>query len=156
MTAIPIRAFARGLDLLAALNRHGSATALTLARDTGIPRATVYRLLETLLAGGWIARSPSDDRFTLRLKLRTLSDGVEDEEWISAIAAPALFALILSGLMSFLVSGLSTFRATGWLPGFGGLWVASWLSAWLVAFPLVMAVSPLARRIVQRLTDKPR
>ncbi|MGE5713491.1 MAG: DUF2798 domain-containing protein, partial [Betaproteobacteria bacterium] len=38
--------------------------------------------------------------------------------------APALFALILSGLMSFLVSGLSTFRATGWLPGFVGLWVA--------------------------------
>ena len=93
MTSIPIRAFARGLDLLAALNRHGSATALTLARDTGIPRASVYRLLETLLAGGWIARSPSDDRFTLRLKLRTLSDGVEDEEWISAIAAPALFKL---------------------------------------------------------------
>ncbi|MGE5713463.1 MAG: DUF2798 domain-containing protein, partial [Betaproteobacteria bacterium] len=45
---------------------------------------------------------------------------------------------------------------TGWLPGFVGLWVASWLSAWFVAFPLVMAVSPLARRIVQRLTDKPR
>lgn len=93
MKPVPIRAFARGLDLLAALNRHGSATALTLARDTGIPRASVYRLLETLLAGGWIARSPSDDRFTLRLKLRTLSDGVEDEEWISAIAAPALFGL---------------------------------------------------------------
>lgn len=89
----PIRAFARGLDLIAALNRHGSATALTLARETGIPRPTVYRLLETLLEGGYIARSPSDDRFVLRLRLRSLSDGFEDEEWISAIAAPTLFAL---------------------------------------------------------------
>lgn len=89
----PIRAFARGLDLIAALNRHGSASALTLARETGIPRATVYRLLETLLEGGYIARSPSEERFVLRLKLRSLADGYEDEEWISAIAAPALFAL---------------------------------------------------------------
>lgn len=89
----PIRAFDRGLAVLAALNRHGSAGALALARDTGLPRATVYRLLETLLQAGYIARSPSDDRFVLRLKLRTLSDGFADEEWIAAVAAPALFRL---------------------------------------------------------------
>jgi IclR family mhp operon transcriptional activator len=41
----PIRSLPRGLALLSALNRHGSATALTLARETGVPRATVYRLL---------------------------------------------------------------------------------------------------------------
>lgn len=66
--------------------------------------------------------------------------------------APAMFALILSGLMSMLVSGFATFRATGWFPGFTDLWIASWLSTWLFAFPIVIAVSPLARRIVQRLT----
>lgn len=89
----PIRAFARGLDLLAALNRHGSATALTLARETGIPRPTVYRLIATLEERGFVARSPSDERWVLRLKVRGLSDGFEDEEWISAIAAPALYRL---------------------------------------------------------------
>jgi IclR family transcriptional regulator, mhp operon transcriptional activator len=89
----PVRAFACGLDLLAALNRHGGATALTLARETGIPRPTAYRLLETLERGGYIARSPSDERWVLRLKVRGLSDGFEDEEWISAVAAPALFRL---------------------------------------------------------------
>lgn len=66
--------------------------------------------------------------------------------------APALFALILSGLMSMLVPGFATFRATGWFPGFTGLWFGSWLSTWLFAFPVVTAVSPLAGRIVQRLT----
>lgn len=89
----PIRAFARGLDLLAALNRHGGASALTLARETGIPRATVYRLVETLEREGYVARSPSDERWVLRLKVRSLSDGFEDEEWISAVAAPALYRL---------------------------------------------------------------
>ena len=91
--AKPIRAFARGLELLAALNRHGGATALTLARETGIPRATVYRLIETLEREGYVARSPSDERWVLRLKVRRLSDGFEDEEWISAVAAPALYRL---------------------------------------------------------------
>ncbi len=89
----PIRAFSRGLELLAALNRHDGATALTLARETGIPRPTIYRLLETLEREGYIARSPSDERWVLRLKVRSLSDGFEDEEWISAIAAPALYRL---------------------------------------------------------------
>ncbi|MFN4361584.1 MAG: DUF2798 domain-containing protein [Hylemonella sp.] len=65
--------------------------------------------------------------------------------------APALFGLILSGLMSLLVSAISTLRAVGpdanWLP----LWMGAWLTAWLVAFPVVLVVAPLTRRIVQRL-----
>ncbi|MBV8456173.1 MAG: helix-turn-helix domain-containing protein, partial [Acetobacteraceae bacterium] len=85
-----IRSFARGLAVLSALNRHGSATALTLARETGVPRATVYRLLQTLLDGGYLGRGTADDRFHLRLKVRSLSGGFADEQWISAIAGPAL------------------------------------------------------------------
>ena len=89
----PVRAFERGLAVLAALNRLGTATALELARASGVPRATVYRLLQTLLEEGYVARSPSDDRFRLRLKVRSLSEGFEDEHWIGAVAAPALLAL---------------------------------------------------------------
>lgn len=66
--------------------------------------------------------------------------------------APALFGLILSGLMSLLVSGISTLRAVGLVDGFAGLWVSAWLSAWLVAFPVVLVVAPLTRRAVARLT----
>jgi IclR family mhp operon transcriptional activator len=89
----PIRSFSRGLTLLAALNQLGSASALTLARETGLPRATVYRLLQTLLDDGYIGRGAADDRFRLRFKVRTLSGGFEDEHWISAVAAPALAEL---------------------------------------------------------------
>ena len=88
-----VRAFERGLVVLTALNRLGTATALDLARATGVPRAAVYRLLQTLVEEGYVARSPSDDRFRLRLKVRTLSEGFEDEHWISAVAAPALLKL---------------------------------------------------------------
>jgi IclR family mhp operon transcriptional activator len=89
----PIRSLTRGLDVLSALNRHGSATALTLARESGVPRATVYRLLETLLEDGYVARGTADERFHLRLKVRSLSEGFEDEQWITTIAGPAVAEL---------------------------------------------------------------
>jgi IclR family mhp operon transcriptional activator len=98
----PIRSFARGLAVLSALNRYGSATALnrygsatalTLARETGVPRATVYRLLQTLFDDGYVGRGSADDRFHLRLKVCGLSEGFEDEQWITAIAGPALLEL---------------------------------------------------------------
>jgi IclR family transcriptional regulator, mhp operon transcriptional activator len=85
----PIRSFARGLAVLSALDRHGSVTVLTLARESGVPRATVYRLLRTLLDDGYIGAT-TDGRFHLRLKVRSLSKGFADEQWISAIAGPAL------------------------------------------------------------------
>ncbi len=87
----PIRAVARGLELLEALNRHGTATVLVLSRETGIPRATIYRLLETMVRSGHVAAM--GERYTLRLRVRALSDGFEDEAWIAEIAAPALLAL---------------------------------------------------------------
>ena len=91
MAPKPIRALARGLDVLAALNRLGEATAAMLATETSVPRPTVYRVLETLRAAGHVAAA--QERWSLRLGVRALSDGFEDEEWIGAIATPALHAL---------------------------------------------------------------
>ena len=67
--------------------------------------------------------------------------------------APALFGLILSGLMSLLVSGISTYRAAGFDDGYVTVWISAWLTAWLVAFPVVLVVAPLARQMVERLVD---
>lgn len=68
--------------------------------------------------------------------------------------APALFGLILSGLMSFLVSGISTYRAAGLGDHFVAVWMGAWLTAWLVAFPVVLVVAPLTRRLVTLLVAK--
>jgi len=93
MSIKPIQSFARGLSVLSVLNRYGSATALQLARESGVPRPTVYRLLQTLMDEGYVRRGTADDRFHLRLRVRGLSEGFEDEQWISAIAGPALAEL---------------------------------------------------------------
>ncbi|MFV3332508.1 DUF2798 domain-containing protein [Pseudomonas sp. NY15437] len=64
---------------------------------------------------------------------------------------PLLFALILSGVMTLLVSGLSTWRAIGLAPAFAQLWLGAWLTSWSIAFPLVLVIAPLTRRLVEKL-----
>ena len=64
--------------------------------------------------------------------------------------ASYLFGLLLSGTMSLLVSGISTFRATGMIKGFGMLWMNNWMFGWAVAFPTVLVVGPIVRRLVAR------
>lgn len=66
--------------------------------------------------------------------------------------APVLFSLVLSGLMSLLITGLSTFRASGLVPHFAALWLGSWLVAWCIAFPVVLVLAPLTRKLVERVT----
>lgn len=90
-----VRGLTRGLDILQALNRiDGGAGVTRLAEMTGLHRTTVRRLLETLQAEGYVRRSASDDSYRLELKVRELSEGFRDEQWISAIAAPLLAELL--------------------------------------------------------------
>lgn len=65
--------------------------------------------------------------------------------------APLLFSFFLSALMSLLVSGIATFRTIGLTPDFISLWLGAWLNAWLFAFPAVLVITPITRKLVQRL-----
>jgi IclR family mhp operon transcriptional activator len=85
-----VRALERGLAVLAAMNRHKVASVLELARETRLPRPTVYRLLETLSRSGFVTRKGTADRFCLGRRVRTLSDGYTDDEWITDIAKPLM------------------------------------------------------------------
>ena len=69
--------------------------------------------------------------------------------------APILFGFILSALMSFLVSGIATFRNAGLVDGFFNIWVSAWLRSWLIAFPVVLVVAAIARRLVGVLVKAP-
>ncbi|MGB3406631.1 MAG: DUF2798 domain-containing protein [Jannaschia sp.] len=71
---------------------------------------------------------------------------------VPARFAPALFGFILSGLMSCLVSGFATVRAAGFVEGVFGLWMGAWIGSWIIAFPTVLVVAPVTRRLVKRLT----
>jgi hypothetical protein len=70
---------------------------------------------------------------------------------MSSRFAPVLFGFVLSALMSLLVSGIATLRTAGPIDGFANLWVGAWLPSWLIAFPVVLVVAPVARRVVNGL-----
>ena len=69
---------------------------------------------------------------------------------IPAAFVPILFALITSGIMSFLVSGIATWKALGLITGFFGTWMSAWSVAWAVAFPTLLIVGPAVRRLLAR------
>ena len=85
-----VRGLTRGLAILRALNENNYATALQLSRITGLPRPTVYRLLDTLVATGYVAHGPRPDVYRLTIAVRALSDGFDDEAWMTDIAAPII------------------------------------------------------------------
>ncbi|MEO0636172.1 MAG: DUF2798 domain-containing protein [Pseudomonadota bacterium] len=62
------------------------------------------------------------------------------------------FSFMLSLMMSFIVSGISTVRSVGLSNGLLALWMENWFASFLVAFPAVLVVAPLARKIVARFT----
>lgn len=89
----PIRALQRGLDVLHVLNLHNGATVSEVAAATGLARTTTYRILETLCTSGYAYRAAADDRYRLTIMVRGLSDGFDDEAWVTQIARPYIHAL---------------------------------------------------------------
>ena len=88
-----VRGLLRGLQVLRALNEHNYTTVLQLSKATGLPRATIYRLLDTLIAAGYVAQGGSKDLYRLTIMVRALSDGFDDEAWVSEVASPILAEL---------------------------------------------------------------
>lgn len=64
--------------------------------------------------------------------------------------------LVLSALMSGIVSFVSTAAGNGFQPDILALWVRAWAFSWLVAFPSLLLVLPLVRRIVAATVEHPR
>jgi len=68
---------------------------------------------------------------------------------------PVALPFVLTFLMTNVVSGVSTWRAVGLVPDFLYLWMSAWGLSWVVAFPVVLVVLPLSRRIVTAVVDPP-
>lgn len=65
------------------------------------------------------------------------------------------FGLLLSGLMSLVVSGIATLLGVGPVTGFFWIWMGSWLPSWAFAFPAVLVVAPLVRRVLAVIVIQP-
>ena len=103
----PIRALLRGLEVLHVLNRHNGATVSEVASAIDLPRTTTYRILETLCTAGYAYRASSDDRYRLTILVRGLSDGFDDEAWVTQIARPYLYELCRELVWPVAISTLS-------------------------------------------------
>jgi hypothetical protein len=64
--------------------------------------------------------------------------------------------LALSFLMTFIVSGISTFNGVGFTPGVVEKWMQAWGLSWIVAFPTMLFVFPLVRRLVGLIVEPPK
>jgi IclR family mhp operon transcriptional activator len=83
-----VRALARGLDILRHVNRAGACRAREIAIATGIPRPTVYRLLETLEEQGYVAFSPTSNLVRVTRIAASLGDGFAVTSQICQVAGP--------------------------------------------------------------------
>lgn len=59
--------------------------------------------------------------------------------------------LVLSLLMTLVGSAISTLRIRGPGRGFLGAWPVNWALSWIIAFPTLLVVLPLVRRLTAAL-----
>ena len=64
--------------------------------------------------------------------------------------------LVITFLMTCIVSGISTLNSIGLRDDFAATWLQSWGASWVVAFPTLVIILPLVRRIVGAVVEPPR
>jgi IclR family mhp operon transcriptional activator len=91
-----VRGLSRGLEVLKALNRlpGGIGSTTELARACAMDRTTTKRLLETLRIQGFVRQGEGDGQYYLTFEVRRLSEGFEDEAWVSQVATPMMQASV--------------------------------------------------------------
>lgn len=92
----PVEAVVRTLQLLESLNRYPVSSIAQLHQQTGIPKPSLVRLLQTLEGQGYVRRAPRLGSYHLTSKVRVLASGFHSEPRIVEVVAPLLDALTAS------------------------------------------------------------
>jgi DNA-binding IclR family transcriptional regulator len=92
--AVGLELIAKVDGVISQLERHGDMTAAVLAEALGEPLSSIYRMLQSLTAIGWVDRSPHRGRYRLGLPLMTIGGLVEDSIDIRELARPHLASLL--------------------------------------------------------------
>ncbi len=66
-----------------------------------------------------------------------------------------VFGLFMAFLMSFLMSGAITAINVGVPEDFVSRWMRAWGLAFLLAYPAILIVAPVARRLALRIAESP-
>jgi IclR family transcriptional regulator, mhp operon transcriptional activator len=85
-----IKSLKKALRAITFLNQQGDATVTQVAQGIEVPRATAYRLLQTLASEGYVDKLPNSDIYRLTSLVRRLAAGFQDEDLLIEIARPLL------------------------------------------------------------------
>lgn len=88
----PVVAVLRGLDVLRAVNETPEATVGAIHAATGLDKATIVRMLETLEHGGYVVRSGKRGAYVPAGRTLQLSQGYDVHQRLQAAAEPILAA----------------------------------------------------------------
>ncbi len=69
--------------------------------------------------------------------------------------AAIVMPFVLSIFMTCVVSAIATLRSVGFVDGVQWLWLQNWGLSWAVAFPTLLVILPLVRRVVALLVAAP-
>ncbi len=95
----PVEAACRVLDVLHSVNERRIATVNGIHEKTGIPKSTVVRMLETLMAQGYVARDNMCGGYRVTHHVRELSAGYDPFSRVIEVARP--FAIDLTRRMNW-------------------------------------------------------
>lgn len=88
----PVNAVVRALDILRLLNEFGPISVVDLQKRSAMPKATVLRMVETLIAEGYVSRSDSA-LYSPTGKCLLLSSGFDSKAGYVEAAEPVLARL---------------------------------------------------------------
>lgn len=89
----PVRSVERAIELLQCLNRQPISTLDLLHKQTGLPKPSLVRLLQTLVANGLVNHAPQHGAYYLTSAVQALSCGYHSEPRIIEASAPVADAL---------------------------------------------------------------
>jgi IclR family transcriptional regulator, mhp operon transcriptional activator len=89
----PVGAIRRGLEILRAVNRHKIATVAEIHAETGFPKPTIVRMLETLIVDGYVVRDTMCGGYRITSKTRELHSGYDGIARVIEAARPWMIVL---------------------------------------------------------------
>lgn len=89
----PVQPVLRALHILEALNEETVTTLERLHERTKLPKPTLVRLLDTLIAGKYVRRVSRRAGYSLTARILRLSDGFRHSDRVVEVARPVMHAL---------------------------------------------------------------
>ncbi|WP_201192530.1 IclR family transcriptional regulator domain-containing protein [Pseudomonas fluorescens] len=86
----PVESVSRALRVLRVVNEEPMTNVASIHRTTGLDKATIVRMLETLEHEGYVVRDPERRTYVVTARTLLLSQGYDKPRWVGTIAEPTL------------------------------------------------------------------